>query len=987
MAEHTLYGKRKLCYTEVTDFTDFQGIGRDPLYKRFNSVYSVVEKHIDPKYRDFLAHPIYSDEDQILWYVREWSGTPCQYKELSDAERAKYSQIKDETIAAYEKVRKELSGEDKQILTGALRYIDEDFMFCYDDKVVIVAWGMIPDTQKHVVKGAIMHDLKIQSSHKINFIVGKGGSLRDKLAGIVSRPDGSTLSYIDLPEVTPNRGYAFNHWEPNPIGMRVTGPLSFVAVYDEVPVEDEVVVEKVNIAFISGEGGVLEGETSITVDKGSCIDPLLIPQVMPNPGFSFKGWDIDPYGNISEDVTICAQFTRDDVVCRFIAGDGGIIEGDYIVKLPYGTTLTSEHIPQVKPKKAYEFTGWDRSPVGVELTNEECFRAQYKKIPWYKRFWHWITRNGCLWWLLWLFLALLLTLLLFFIFSGSTSGCVGPHVTAPIVKKLPEKKDPDGTIRDDNGSAKGIVDADGRLPKDNIVAPIVGDDGAEPPVITNPGVPDIIANRLNIYFDKADVDLDKFVQDLSRLYAKDQCEVIGVDKNVPMILLRIDESMRDYIRESLPSQLPGYEFFVVDESIFALEGSVGSDMPNVGWHLDAIDVKEGWEITKGDPNIVVAVVDDGIDAKHDLFKGRIVNPYNVFTRDNRLSTGDGHGTHVAGLAVGSDVKFNEGVSGVAPKCKLMPVQVFDNQYCTFSSLTSGIMYAIHKGAHVINVSVGPNFMGLDILPEEEQEAIANTMFKNEERVWRRIISVANQHNAIIVFAVGNNHILASIPPENRTDNTINVAAVDMRIKETDFTNHGDGANISAPGKDILSSVPTNDYAMFNGTSMAAPIVAGTVALMKSCNPDITVSEALYYLQHTGEFVSNRIPPMVQVDDALIALTTGVFPDRRDGGDTSGSTPGGITPGNGGTNPGNGGGNSGVAPGNGGTNPGNGGGNSGVAPGNGGINPGNGDGNSGVAPGSGGGSHNHGTDYDRIRRLIEEYKRKIEELERMLPENQ
>ena len=49
MAEHALYGKRKLCYTEVTDFTDFQGIGRDPLYKRFNSVYSVVEKHIDPK--------------------------------------------------------------------------------------------------------------------------------------------------------------------------------------------------------------------------------------------------------------------------------------------------------------------------------------------------------------------------------------------------------------------------------------------------------------------------------------------------------------------------------------------------------------------------------------------------------------------------------------------------------------------------------------------------------------------------------------------------------------------------------------------------------------------------------------------------------------------------------------------------------------------------------------------------------------------------
>lgn len=181
MAEHTLYGKRKLCYTEVTDFTDFQGIGRDPLYKRFDSVYAVIERHIAPEYRDFLAHPIYSDEDQILWYVREWHGTPSQYNELSDTERVRYDAIKQKTIEVYEKVRKELSGEDKQILTGALRFIDEDFMFCYDDKVVLVAWGMVPDTNKHIVKGAVMHDLKIQSSHKIKFMVGEHGTLKDRL--------------------------------------------------------------------------------------------------------------------------------------------------------------------------------------------------------------------------------------------------------------------------------------------------------------------------------------------------------------------------------------------------------------------------------------------------------------------------------------------------------------------------------------------------------------------------------------------------------------------------------------------------------------------------------------------------------------------------------------------------------------------------------------------------------------------------------------
>ena len=142
--------------------------------------------------------------------------------------------------------------------------------------------------------------------------------------------------------------------------------------------------------------------------------------------------------------------------------------------------------------------------------------------------------------------------------------------------------------------------------------------------------------------------------------------------------------MRDVIREGLNAQLPNYEFFIVDESIFTIVGDISTDTANIGWHLDAIDVEEGWEITKGSPNITVAVVDDGIDATHDILKGRIVSSYNVFTQDNRLSVGQGHGTHVAGLAVGSDKMFDKGVSGVAPKCKLMPIQVFDNGMCTFS---------------------------------------------------------------------------------------------------------------------------------------------------------------------------------------------------------------------------------------------------------------------------------------------------------------
>ena len=99
MAEFTLYGKRKICNTEVLDFTDFQGIGSDPLYKRFDSVYSVVEKYISPEHRDFLAHPIYSsNEDKIVWYVKEWTDAPVAYRDLTGQEKERYEAYRSSLI-------------------------------------------------------------------------------------------------------------------------------------------------------------------------------------------------------------------------------------------------------------------------------------------------------------------------------------------------------------------------------------------------------------------------------------------------------------------------------------------------------------------------------------------------------------------------------------------------------------------------------------------------------------------------------------------------------------------------------------------------------------------------------------------------------------------------------------------------------------------------------------------------------------------------
>lgn len=160
--------------------------------------------------------------------------------------------------------------------------------------------------------------------------------------------------------------------------------------------------------------------------------------------------------------------------------------------------------------------------------------------------------------------------------------------------------------------------------------------------------------------------------------------------------------------------------------------------------------------------------------------------------------------------------------------------------------------------------------------------------------------------------------------------------------------------------------------------MAAPIVSGTIALMKSCNPEVTVADILHILQATGQRISDYVPPMVQVDDALIALKTGVIPELPSTGndkDNSIDSPN-IDSGNGkpqtGENP------LPSEPDNNESNKDN------TAPSNGINDPGADRSNNSEKPDVP--KPNDGTDYDAIRRLIEAYKKKISELEKLLPEN-
>lgn len=201
MAGHSFFGKQKLCYTEVSDFTDYQGIGHDPMYKRYDSVFSVVKRVIPVDLHHFLATPEYmDDEDQICWHIEKWKYHPIRLTELLGGEHDKYKGILDDTVKKYKSSMMNLSGEDLQIMAGAIKYIDEDRVYCADDKVYLVAWGMTLDTHQHKVVGSVIHEFEYIKKYKITFDAGEHGTI-SKLDKCISRAEGVVLSDLDVPTV------------------------------------------------------------------------------------------------------------------------------------------------------------------------------------------------------------------------------------------------------------------------------------------------------------------------------------------------------------------------------------------------------------------------------------------------------------------------------------------------------------------------------------------------------------------------------------------------------------------------------------------------------------------------------------------------------------------------------------------------------------------------------------------------------------------
>lgn len=364
-----------------------------------------------------------------------------------------------------------------------------------------------------------------------------------------------------------------------------------------------------------------------------------------------------------------------------------------------------------------------------------------------------------------------------------------------------------------------------------------------------------------------------------KAYSKDQVIVKFKNSALPKrtaIVEKFKGEIEDKIGKTrsfvvdIPNQQTAQSF------IKSIQKDAGVEYAELDYRMAALGQQTSWGFDQinaaaahGDNNVTgngvtVAVVDTGVDYLHEDLDANIWengaeiadndtdddgNGYVDDTRgwdfigelggwaanpaeDNDPMDGAGHGTHVSGIVAAED--NGSGIIGAAPDATIMPVKVLDDAgFGLNSTIASGIRYAADNGADVINLSLGGLF---------------------PSRTLREAINYAVDNGVAVAVAAGNefgSNLFASFPAVY--PNVITVAASDEDDQKTWWSNYGK-VDVTAPGEDILSSIPEDRYTEYSGTSMATPFVAGTLALIKEANPGFNNLQ----LRHTLEANANEL---------------------------------------------------------------------------------------------------------------------------------
>lgn len=248
-----------------------------------------------------------------------------------------------------------------------------------------------------------------------------------------------------------------------------------------------------------------------------------------------------------------------------------------------------------------------------------------------------------------------------------------------------------------------------------------------------------------------------------------------------------------------------------------------------------IKIEGAWAITRGRPEIKVAIVDDGVDLNHPDLMPNLLSGYDASGGGNGGGAYDTHGSSCAGI-IGAVADNNIGIAGVAPKCKIIPISTLWQT----SELAGGILWAAQNDADVISNSW--KLFG----PSATVESNINWATTNGR----------GGLGCVVVFASGNDYSSTVVFPSS-LPNVICVGALLNNGTRTSYSNYGDGLDITAPGGADPGDVWTCDtsggyYGTFNGTSAACPHVAGVAALVLSVNPCLNWTDVKKVLELSAD---------------------------------------------------------------------------------------------------------------------------------------
>ncbi len=262
--------------------------------------------------------------------------------------------------------------------------------------------------------------------------------------------------------------------------------------------------------------------------------------------------------------------------------------------------------------------------------------------------------------------------------------------------------------------------------------------------------------------------------------------------------------------------------------------------------LGGPDIKacDAWDITKGNINVRVAVIDETIDTSHLEFSATLVSSHDLIS-GLTINPANFHGTHVMGI-IGANLNDTM-ITGVAPKTGLMAINHDMYPSSTIAAeFATGIGWAVDNGADIINNSWGAH--------GEDYYAYLHSALL-EDAISDAMTNGRGGLGTIVVFSAGNINDYGLDYPARSNPDILTVGAIQNDGQKSSFSSHGQELDVVAPGSSILSLKPRNGTYYDSGTSMAAPFVSGVAALLLSVNPCLTRQQVHDVLCSTAQKIT------------------------------------------------------------------------------------------------------------------------------------